>query len=97
LTLRKISVLSRKGAMNIKLILKALFIIAVLMLLVIMGMHNRDPVTLSMPEISRHVLSLRAALMYYGFFGVGFLAGAVLMSGGGKKSGGSSRSNKVQT
>jgi uncharacterized integral membrane protein len=83
--------------MNFKLIFKALFIIAVLSLLVLMGMHNRENVRLSMPDISRHDLSLPAALMYFAFFGIGFLAGAVLMSGGGRKGGGSSRSNKVQT
>jgi uncharacterized membrane protein YciS (DUF1049 family) len=83
--------------MNFKLILKALFIIAVLALLVIMGMNNRDSVTLSMPNILPHVQRQPAALMYFAFFGIGFLAGAVLMSGGGKKSGGSGKSNKVQT
>jgi uncharacterized membrane protein YciS (DUF1049 family) len=83
--------------MNFKLILKALFIIAVLALLVIMGMNNRDSVTLSMPNILPHVQRQPAALMYFAFFGIGFLAGAVLMSGSGKKSGGSGKSNKVQT
>jgi uncharacterized membrane protein YciS (DUF1049 family) len=83
--------------MNFKLILKALFIIAVLSLLVIMGMNNRDSVTLSMPNILPHVQKQPAALMYFAFFGVGFIAGAVLMSGGGKKSGGAAKSNKVQT
>jgi uncharacterized integral membrane protein len=82
--------------MNFKLIFKALLIIAVLALLVIMGMHNRGNVTLSMPNILPHDQSLPAALMYFGFFGVGFLVGAVVMSGGGKKSGGSGKS-KVQT
>jgi uncharacterized membrane protein YciS (DUF1049 family) len=83
--------------MNFKLILKALFIIAVLSLLVIMGMNNRDFVTLSMPGILPHKQSQPAALMYFAFFGIGFVVGAVLMSGGGKKSAGSGKSNKVQT
>jgi uncharacterized integral membrane protein len=83
--------------MNFKLILKTLFIIAVLTLLVIMGMNNRQTVTLSMPNIFPHPQSLPAALMYIGFFGIGFLAGAVLMSGGGKKGGGAAKSNKAQT
>ena len=34
--------------MNTKLILKTIFMIAVLLLLVIMGMNNRQPVELSM-------------------------------------------------
>jgi uncharacterized integral membrane protein len=84
--------------MNFKLILKSLVIIAMLALLVLMGMNNRDSVTLSLPGILPHRQSCPAALMYIGFFGVGFMFGAVLMSGGGKKSGGSSgKSNKVQT
>jgi uncharacterized integral membrane protein len=83
--------------MNFKLIFKALFIIAVLSLLVIMGMNNRETVHLSMPNILPRDQALPAALMYFAFFGVGFLAGAVLMAGGGKKSGGSGKSAKVQT
>jgi uncharacterized membrane protein YciS (DUF1049 family) len=83
--------------MNFKLIFKALLIIAVLALLVVMGMHNRQIVTLSMPNILPREQSLPAALMYFAFFGLGFLVGAVMMSGGGKKGGGSGKSNKVQT
>jgi hypothetical protein len=83
--------------MNFKLILKVLFIVAVLALLVIMGMNNRDSVTLTMPNILPRVQKQPAALMYFAFFGVGFIAGALLMSGGGKKGGGSGKSNKVQT
>jgi hypothetical protein len=82
--------------MNFKLIFKALLIIAVLALLVIMGMHNRDTVTLTMPNILPRPQSLPAAMMYFAFFGLGFVVGAVMMSGGGKKSGGSGKS-KVQS
>jgi uncharacterized integral membrane protein len=89
-------IVAKKG-MNFKLILKALLIIAVLSLLVIMGMNNRELVHLSMPNILPGVQSLPAAMMYFAFFGVGFLVGAVLMSGGGKKGGGASKSNKAQT
>jgi uncharacterized integral membrane protein len=83
--------------MNFKLIFKALLIIAVLALLVIMGMYNPQTVKLSMPRILPREQSLPAALMYFAFFGVGFLVGAVVMAGGGKKGGGSGKSNKVQT
>jgi uncharacterized integral membrane protein len=82
--------------MNFKLILKALFIIAVLSLLVIMGMNNKETVHLSMPNILPREQSLPAALMYFAFFGVGFIAGTILMAGG-KKSGSSGKSSKVQT
>jgi hypothetical protein len=83
--------------MNFKLIFKALLVVAVAALLVIMGMYNPKSVDLSMPRILPRVVSLPAAIMYIVFFGVGFVVGAVLMSGGGKKSSGTSKSNKVQT
>jgi uncharacterized membrane protein YciS (DUF1049 family) len=83
--------------MNFKLILKALFIVAMLSLLVIMGLNNPQTVHLSMPNILPRQQSLPAAGMYFAFFGVGFVAGAVLMSGGGKKSSGSAgKSAKAQ-
>jgi uncharacterized membrane protein YciS (DUF1049 family) len=85
--------------MNFKLIFKSLVIIAVLALLVIMGMNNRKTVELSMPYILPRTQSQPAALMYFAFFGLGFLAGSVLMAGGaGKKGGGGgSKSSKAQT
>ena len=45
--------------MNAKLLLKTVFLIAILLLLVIMGMHNRETVKLSMPELSRDRKSTR--------------------------------------
>jgi uncharacterized membrane protein YciS (DUF1049 family) len=81
--------------MNFKLILKCLVIIAVLALLVIMGMNNRQQVQLSMPNILPRQ-SQPAALMYFAFFAVGFLVGAILMAGGGKKSGGGASKSKAQ-
>ncbi len=85
--------------MNFKLIFKSLVILAVLGLLVIMGMNNRKTVELSMPYILPRTQSQPAALMYFAFFGLGFLVGAVLMAGGGGKKGGSSGSKpgKAQT
>ncbi len=80
--------------MNIKFILKTLFIIAALAVLVILGRSNPGSVSLNMPPLKRPLM-LEAGYMYYGFFGVGFLCGAILMSGG-KKGGGAARSNKAQ-
>jgi uncharacterized membrane protein YciS (DUF1049 family) len=81
--------------MNFKLIFKTLLIIALLALLVIMGMNNRQNVDLDMPHILPKPQRQPAALMYFGFFGVGFLAGTILMAGG--KKGGGGKSSKVQT
>jgi hypothetical protein len=80
--------------MNLKLIFKTLSIVAILSLLVLMGMHNgRQTVELEMPELYSKAQKLPAALMYYGFFALGFLAGAIIMVGGGGK-GGKSPSKK---
>ncbi len=75
--------------MNAKLLLKSVFLVAVALLLVLMGMNNQGDVTLSMPPLLSKVLRQPAAIMYVGFFGVGFLSGAILMAGG--KKGGKSK------
>jgi uncharacterized membrane protein YfcA len=89
--------LSEKGkdAMNFKLIFKTLLIIALLALLVIMGLNNRQTATLSLPPIIPKEQRQPAALMYFAFFGIGFLSGTLLMAGG--KKGGGGKSSKVQT
>ena len=72
--------------MNTKLILKTIFMIAVLLLLVIMGMNNRQPVELSMPPLIPSTQKQPAAIMYFAFFGVGVLTGTVLTAGRKKAS-----------
>ena len=67
--------------MIVKLILKTIFLVAVLLLLVIMGMNNRQPVELSMPPLLPKAQKYPAALMYFGFFGVGLLTGSILTAG----------------
>ena len=69
--------------MNIKLLFKTILILAVLALLVIMGMNNKENASLNMPPILPHTLTQPAAYMYFLFFGVGFIVGALLMAGGG--------------
>ena len=76
--------------MNIKLLLRTIFLVLVLLLLVIMGMNNRQTVSLSLPPILPKGQNLPAAIMYFGFFGVGVLSGTMLS--GGKKGGASSKS-----
>jgi uncharacterized integral membrane protein len=76
--------------MNAKLLLKTLFMIAILLLLVIMGMNNRQIVELSMRPLLPNIQKQPAAMMYFGFFAVGLLTGTVLTAGG--KRGGKSKS-----
>ena len=73
--------------MNFKLLCKALLIIAILALLVMMGMHNRQTATLDLPPILPKTLTGPACYMYYGFFAVGFLVGTLLMAGGKRGAG----------
>jgi hypothetical protein len=75
--------------MNLKLFFKSILILAVLALLVIMGINNPQLVNLEMKPIMPRTLSLQAGYMYFGFFGIGFLVGALMMAGGGGKKGSS--------
>ena len=75
--------------MNVKLLLKTVFMIAILSLLVLMGMHNQQSVDLSMPPLVPGTQHLPAALMYFGFFAVGVLTGTILTAG--RKRGGGSK------
>jgi uncharacterized integral membrane protein len=70
--------------MNFKLLCKAILIIAVLALLVMMGMHNPQTAQLNLPPILPKKLEQPACYMYFGFFGVGFVVGSLLMAGGRK-------------
>jgi len=76
--------------MNVKLLFKTLFLIVVLLLIVLMGMNNRVPVTLSLPPLLKEAVTQPAAIMYIGFFALGLLTGTV-MTAGGKRGGGKSK------
>jgi len=78
--------------MNPKLLLKTIFVIAILSLLVIMGMNNRQDVELSMPPLLKKELKAPAALMYFGFFAVGVITGTIMIAGG-KRGGGKSKAD----
>jgi len=82
--------------MNAKLLLKTIFLMIVLLLLVIMGMHNQRLVPFALPPLVRRPVTQPAAIMYFGFFAIGVITGTVLTAGGGKKGGSSSspRSSK---
>jgi uncharacterized integral membrane protein len=76
--------------MNAKLLFKTIFLIIVALLLVLMGMHNQGRVVLSLPPLLPSHFEQPAAIMYVGFFGLGFLSGAILTAGG-RKGGGKSK------
>jgi hypothetical protein len=74
--------------MNAKLLLKTIFFIAVLLLLVLMGLHNRGAVDFTLPPLLNQIIKQPAALMYFAFFAVGVLTGTIMTAGTGKKGGG---------
>lgn len=80
--------------MNPKLLLKTVFLIAVLLLLVIMGMHNGQTVELKMPPLMPTPQKQPAAIMYFAFFAVGVLSGTILTAG--TKGGGGGKSSKSE-
>jgi uncharacterized integral membrane protein len=76
--------------MNTKLLVKTVFFIVILLLLVLMGMHNRGTVDFTLPPVLREHIKQPAALMYYAFFAVGVLTGTIMTAGTGKKGSGKS-------
>jgi uncharacterized integral membrane protein len=84
--------------MNAKLLSKIVFIIVLLFLLVLIGLNNKQAVSFALPPLLPKSVQQPAAIMYFAFFAVGVLAGAVLTAGTGKKgsagSSGGSRSSK---
>jgi len=82
--------------MNAKLLLKSIFIILVALLLVLMGMNNRSSVDFALRPLLKKAVKQPAALMYFSFFGIGFLTGTIMTAGTGKKGGGtrSARSDR---
>jgi uncharacterized integral membrane protein len=81
--------------MNAKLLLKTVFLMIVLLLLVIMGMHNQRLVPFVLPPLIRHPVSQPAAIMYFAFFAVGVITGTVLTAGG-KRGAGSAGSKSAK-
>jgi uncharacterized integral membrane protein len=80
--------------MNAKLLFKTIFLIVVLLLLVLMGMHNRDDIKFTLPPLMEKTINQPAALMYFGFFAIGVLTGTVLTAGGGRRGGGGKKGSE---
>jgi uncharacterized membrane protein YciS (DUF1049 family) len=74
--------------MNTRLLLKTLFFIMVVLLLVMMGMHNRNMVDFTLPPLISKQIRQPAALMYVAFFAIGLITGTIMTASPGKKNGG---------
>jgi len=73
--------------MNIIVLLKTVLVTAILLLLVLIGLNNNAPVDFKLPPVLSATVQQPAALMYFAFFGVGLLTGALLSIGIRKNSG----------
>jgi uncharacterized membrane protein YciS (DUF1049 family) len=77
--------------MSFKAVLKAILFLALLFVMLYVGMNNTDKIDFSFPVASKEKIHATAALIYFGVFAVGVLAGTVLAAGGGKKGGGDAK------
>jgi len=71
--------------MKAMLLIKILFVAAIFMLLVLMGLHNRAQVDFNLPPLLTSQVQEPAALMYFAFFAVGLITGTILSMGGQKE------------
>lgn len=67
--------------MNIIMLLKTVFVTAIFLLLVLIGLNNSNPVDFNLPPLVSATVQQPAALMYFGFFAAGLLTGAILSIG----------------
>ena len=72
--------------MSMRLWLKLIFVLAILLFMVMMGMSNNDLVQFKLKPLSFESDKVRSAIMYFIFFGAGIVTGAVLVLGPWKSS-----------
>ena len=83
----------------LKAVVKTIALLAILFVMLYVGMNNTHPIDFHFPvagTTSKTPIHANAALIYFGVFAVGVLAGTILTvgsgnSGGGKKSGAKER------
>jgi uncharacterized integral membrane protein len=73
-------------AMGFKVFLRIVVFLAMLFVLLYVGMNNTQPIAFSFPMAFAKGIAEPAALIYFGIFAIGVIAGAMLNFGGGKKS-----------
>ena len=73
--------------MSFKLFLKTVVFLAILFVMLYVGMNNTQDITFNFPIAgitAKNPIHASAALIYFGMFAIGVLAGAVLVAGSGK-------------
>ncbi len=64
-------------------VIKAIVFLIILFVMLYVGINNTDKISFSFPLLSAEKIRSTAALIYFGVFAVGVLAGTVLTAGGG--------------
>jgi hypothetical protein len=84
--------------MSIKLLIRTLVVLVLLFVILYVGMTNTKEIDFYFPLIAAKpnapVLHQPAALIYFGIFAIGVLAGTMLNAGGGKRSSRGDSDNK---
>jgi uncharacterized membrane protein YciS (DUF1049 family) len=74
--------------MSFKAFLKTLWFLAMLFIVLYVGMNNLQVIDFNFPiagTTAKNPIHAQAALIFFGVFAIGMLAGMVLHTGGGKK------------
>lgn len=74
--------------MSFKAFLKTVWFLAMLFIVLYTGINNRQEIDFNFPiagTTAKNPIHTQAALIYFGVFAIGVLAGMVLHTGGGKK------------
>jgi len=79
--------------MNAKTLFRAIVFLLLLFVVLYVGMENKHSIDFYFPLLLEKKISQPAALLYFGMFAVGVIAGMMLNSGGDNK-GGESESRK---
>ena len=80
--------------MTAKTLFRGIIFLLLLFVVLYVGMENTHRVDFYFPLLLEKKISQPAALLFFGMFAVGVLAGMTLNSGGEKKSGGEGESRK---
>jgi len=69
---------------SFKAVFKAIVFLGILFVMLYIGMNNGQSADFYFPVLTTKKITTSAALIYFGIFAVGVLAGTVLSVGGGK-------------
>ena len=71
--------------MSFKAVLKSIAFLLLLFVMLYVGMYNTDSIAFSFPIASANKIKAPAAIIFFGMFAIGVLAGTMLHGSGGKK------------